>query len=97
MVLILGMTIVGCEEETTVTGGTITVRNTSSETYEVRIINGYGVNITSSNIAAYARRDFSVDSNDSYTVEYRIFWTTDTWKQRYISVSNGGTVTVDIP
>jgi hypothetical protein len=95
IVLAFGMTVVGCEEE--VKGGTIKVTNTSAETYEVRIINGSGERTAGNVIAAYASRNFSVDNDDSYTVEYRIFWTSDTWKSKYAYVSNGNTVTAYIP
>jgi len=45
MALVFGMTIVGCDEEEAATGGTISVINNSSTTYELRILNGSGENI----------------------------------------------------
>jgi hypothetical protein len=95
-VVVFGMTIVGCEEEAT-TGGTIRITNTNSNTYELRILNGRGENIRGGNIGAYATSEFSVNENNTYTVEYRIFFTSDSWKQKYAFVSGGGKVSVNIP
>ena len=48
-------------------------------------------------IGAYATKEFSVNENNTYTVEYSIYFTGGSWKQKYAYVSGGGKVTVNIP
>jgi uncharacterized protein involved in tellurium resistance len=94
--LVFSFIFTGCNNEGK-TGGTLTVKNTTTQTYEVNIIDGSGVRVTGGNIAANASRNFSFTKDDAFTIRYRIFWTSDTWNEKYASISNGNAVTVNIP
>lgn len=98
ILLTFSLCLVSCEEESE-TGGTIVVRNNSdSDDYEFRILNSNGESIAGVTTVIYgASTSKTVNKDGAYRVEYRIFWTNNAWSSKNTAVSNGGSVTVNIP